>query len=265
MSEILTLRALRKSFGRTEVLRGVDLTVSEGERVAVIGPNGAGKSTLFHAVSGRLRPDAGEVWLRGQRIDGLRPHQVQRLGLARSFQVSSLFPTLSVLDHLRCAMLWQQGYRYTFWRRLSALAGVQARAQALMERLQLAHLAHRPSASLSYAEQRVLELGLALASDAPLVLLDEPTAGMSRSETRLFVDLIARETAGKTLVMIEHDMEVVFRLADRIAVMVQGEVIAFDTPARIRADQRVQQAYLGTDIAPVDRTPSEPIEAGEGA
>lgn len=265
MSNILTISALRKSFGRTEVLRGVDLAVREGERIAVIGPNGAGKSTLFHAVSGRLKPDAGEVWLREQRIDGLRPHQVQRLGLARSFQVSSLFPTLSVLDHLRCAMLWQQGHRYTFWRRLSALVGVQSRAMALMERLQLAAQAHTPAASLSYAEQRALELGLALASDAPLVLLDEPTAGMSRSETRLFVDLIARETAGRTLVMIEHDMEVVFRLADRIAVMAQGEVIAFDTPSRIRADARVQQAYLGTAIARTDDMAVARIEAGEGA
>lgn len=245
MTEMLRIRGLAKRFGRTEVLRGVDLAVRQGERVAVIGPNGAGKSTLFHVVSGRFAPDAGEVWLRGQRIDGLRPHQVHRLGLSRSFQVSSIFPTLSVLDHLRCALLWPMGYRYTFWRRLSALARLRAQAEALLERLGLSHRAQVPAARLSYAEQRALELGLALASDAPLILLDEPTAGMSRSETRHFVDLIARETAGRTLVVIEHDMEVVFRLADRIAVMAEGQVIAFDTPERIRADARVQQAYLG--------------------
>ena len=265
MNDLLTIRSLVKRFGRTEVLRGVDLAVRAGEREAVIGPNGAGKSTLFHVVSGRYAPDAGEVWLDGRRIDGLRPHQIHRLGLARSFQISSLFPTLSVLDHLRCALLWQQGWRYTFWRRLSALTGLQARAQALLDRLHLSHQGQAPAAQLSYAEQRALELGLALASDAPVILLDEPTSGMSRSETQRFIDLIARETAGKTLLMIEHDMEVVFRLADRIAVMANGEVIAFDTPDRIRADARVRQAYLGQALDAAPDAAARPALAGEGA
>ncbi len=241
----LELRGLRKAFGRTQVIRGATLALRPGERVALIGPNGAGKSTLFDLVSGRAAPDAGEVRLGGRRIDGLPPYQVRRLGLARSFQVSRLFGRLSVFDNLRCALLWPLGVGHACWRSLDGQSEVNARAEGLIARLHLAPRRDTPAAQLSYAEQRALEVGLAVAGGAPIVLLDEPTAGMSRSETQRFVALVRELTEGRTLLVVEHDMSVVFGLADRVAVLVQGEVIAFDTPEAVRADPRVREAYLG--------------------
>ena len=241
----LDIRGLGKRFGRTEVLRDLNLALCPGERVAVIGPNGAGKSTLFNLISGRDRPSAGEVWLRGQRIDGLPPYQISRLGLARSFQISNLFPRLSTVDNLRCAVLWSLGYRYSLWRRLARLRDVNERAEALLAQLRLQSRRDLLAAQLSYAEQRALEIGLTVAGGAGVILLDEPTAGMNRSETAHCVELIRTLTEGRTLLLVEHDMGVVFGLADRIAVLAQGELIAFDTPAAVRADARVQQAYLG--------------------
>ena len=245
LEAVLELRGVRKQFGATPILRGVDLQVRAGERVAIIGPNGAGKSTLFHLISGRLAPSAGEIRLHGERIDGLPPHQIYRRGLARSFQVSNLFGNLSVFENLRCAALCRLGYGYAFWRLLSRAQDANARAGQLLAQLGLEARRDELAANLSYAEQRALEIGLTLAGDCGVVLLDEPTAGMSRSETQRFVQLIRQVTAGKTLLMVEHDMSVVFELADRIAVLVHGEVIAFDTPAQVRANPRVQQAYLG--------------------
>jgi branched-chain amino acid transport system ATP-binding protein len=247
-SPILELVDLQKSFGRTEIIRGAQLAVQPGERVAIIGPNGAGKSTLFNLISGRFAPTRGEVRLRGQRIDGLAPHQINRLGLARSFQVSNLFVRLSVFENLRCAVLWSLGYRYSFWRFLADLKDANARAEAVMEQIGLAHRREALAMNLTYSEQRALEVGITIAGGAEVILLDEPTAGMSRSETARFIALIRKVTEGKTLLTVEHDMGVVFGLADRIAVLVYGEVIAFDTPERVRADARVQEAYLGTAL-----------------
>lgn len=242
---VLAVEGLSKRFGRIEVLRQVTLSIARGERVALIGPNGAGKSTLFNLLSGREAASAGRIWLEGRRIDGLRPHQISRLGLARSFQVSHLFPRLSVFDNLRCAMFWSLGLGYSCWRPLSRLRELNRRAEALLARLQLEPRRDEVAANLSYAEQRALEIGVTVAGGAELILLDEPTAGMSRSETARCIELIRDLTAGKTLLMVEHDMGVVFGLADRIAVLAQGELIAFGTPAEVRADTRVQQAYLG--------------------
>ena len=242
---VLSVEGLSKRFGRVEVLREVTLSIARGERVALIGPNGAGKSTLFNLLSGRESASAGRIWLEGRRIDGLRPHQISRLGLARSFQVSHLFPRLSVFDNLRCAMFWSQGLGYSGWRPLSRLRELNRRAEALLERLQLESRRDLAAANLSYAEQRALEIGITVAGGAPVILLDEPTAGMSRSETERCIELIRSLSAGRTLLMVEHDMGVVFGLADRIAVLAQGELIAFGTPAEIRADARVRQAYLG--------------------
>jgi branched-chain amino acid transport system ATP-binding protein len=242
---VLAVEGLSKRFGRIEVLRQVTLSIARGERVALIGPNGAGKSTLFNLLSGREAASAGRIWLEGRRIDGLRPHQISRLGLARSFQVSHLFPRLSVFDNLRCAMFWSLGLGYSCWRPLSRLRELNRRAEALLARLQLESRRDLAAANLSYAEQRALEIGVTVAGGAQVILLDEPTAGMSRSETARCIELIRELTAGKTLLMVEHDMGVVFGLADRIAVLAQGELIAFGTPAEIRADARVQQAYLG--------------------
>ena len=242
----LELRDVRKRFGKTEIIRGATLAVNAGERVAIIGPNGAGKSTLFNLVSGRFAPSSGEILLDGQRIDGMAPHRINRQGLARSFQVSNLFTRLSVFENLRCAVLWSLGYRYAFWRFLADLRDANERAEELLAMLQLERRRDVLAMNLTYAEQRALEIGLTIAGGARVVLLDEPTAGMSKSETRRFVQLIRDVTVGKTLLTVEHDMGVVFGLADRIAVLVYGEVIAFDTPEAVRADPRVQEAYLGS-------------------
>jgi len=242
----LELRDVHKRFGQTEIIRGASLQVNAGERVAIIGPNGAGKSTLFNLISGRFAPSSGEILLNGARIDGAAPHRINRQGLARSFQVSNLFTHLSVFENLRCAVLWSLGYRYAFWRFLSSLRDANERAEAVMAMLQLDRRRDVLAVNLTYAEQRALEIGLTIAGGADVLLLDEPTAGMSKSETRRFVQLIREVTAGKTLLTVEHDMGVVFGLADRIAVLVYGEVIAFDTPEAVRANPRVQEAYLGS-------------------
>ncbi|HMN21116.1 MAG TPA: ABC transporter ATP-binding protein [Ottowia sp.] len=249
MSYAVELKDLRKSFGNTEIIRGANLAVTRGERVAVIGPNGAGKSTLFNLISGRLDPSSGEVLLNGQRIDGKPPYEINRLGLARSFQITNVFPKLSVFENLRCAVLWSLGYRYTFLRFLSGLHDANERAEALLVRVGLAAKRNVLAMNLTYAEQRALEIGITIAGGADVILLDEPTAGMSTTETARFIDLIREVTEGKTLLTVEHDMGVVFGLADKIAVVVYGEVIAFDTPERVRADARVQEAYLGSPVA----------------
>ena len=245
----LELRDLRKSFGKTEIIRGVNLAVQPGERVAIIGPNGAGKSTLFNLISGRFGPTSGEVLLNGQRIDGKAPYEINRMGLSRSFQITNIFPKLSVFENLRCGVLWSMGYKYTFLRFLSNLDDANERAKQLMEMIKLDKKRDTLAVNLTYAEQRALEIGVTIAGGANVVLLDEPTAGMSKSETGRFIGLIRQVTEGRTLLTVEHDMGVVFGLADRIAVVVYGEVIAFDTPEAVRANPRVQEAYLGSVIA----------------
>ena len=245
----LELRDLRKTFGKTEIIRGVSLSVGQGERVGIIGPNGAGKSTLFNLVSGRFAPSSGQVLLNGQRIDGKKPFEINRMGLSRSFQITNIFPKLSVFENLRCSVLWSLGYKYTFLRFLSGLHDANDRAQQLMEQIRLDKKRDVLAVNLTYAEQRALEIGITIAGGANVVLLDEPTAGMSRSETTRFIQLIREVTEGRTLLTVEHDMGVVFGLADRIAVVVYGEIIAFDTPERVRANARVQEAYLGSSVA----------------
>jgi branched-chain amino acid transport system ATP-binding protein len=245
----LELKDLRKSFGRTEIIRGCSLQVQPGERVAVIGPNGAGKSTLFNLISGRFAPSGGQVLLNGHRIEGRKPFEINRLGLSRSFQITNIFPKLSVFENLRCGVLWSLGYRYTFLKFLADLQDANERAEQLMERIRLHKKRDVLAVNLTYAEQRALEVGITIGGGASVILLDEPTAGMSREETRRFIALIKEVTVGKTLLTVEHDMSVVFGLADKIAVVVYGEIIAFDTPERVRANQRVQEAYLGAPAA----------------
>ncbi|HMT57442.1 MAG TPA: ABC transporter ATP-binding protein [Ottowia sp.] len=245
----LQLKDVRKSFGKTEIIRGVSLSVQPGERVGVIGPNGAGKSTLFNLISGRFAPSSGEILLNGQRIDGLKPYEINRQGLSRSFQITNIFPKLSVFENLRCGVLWSLGYRYTFLRFLAGLDDANQRAEQLMRSIHLERKRDTLAVNLTYAEQRALEIGITIAGGADVILLDEPTAGMSRSETRHFIELIKEVTVGKTLLTVEHDMGVVFGLADKIAVVVYGEVLAFDTPEAVRANARVQEAYLGSVVA----------------
>jgi branched-chain amino acid transport system ATP-binding protein len=245
----IELKDLRKSFGKTEIIRGANLAVNQGERIAVIGPNGAGKSTLFNLISGRFEPTSGEVLLNGQRIDGKRPFEINRMGLSRSFQITNIFPKLSVFENLRCGVLWSLGYRYTFLKFLADLHDANERAEELLHMIHLDRKRDVLAINLTYAEQRALEIGITIAGGANVILLDEPTAGMSKSETRRFIELIKEVTVGKTLLTVEHDMGVVFGLADKIAVVVYGEVIAFDTPEKVRANQKVQEAYLGSHVA----------------
>jgi len=245
----LELKDLRKSFGKTEIIRGANLAVKPGERVAIIGPNGAGKSTLFNLISGRFGPSSGEIVLNGKKIADMKPYEINRMGLARSFQVSNLFTRLSVFENLRCGVLWSQGYKYSFWKFLSKLHDANARAEELMKMIKLDKKRDTLAMNLTYAEQRALEIGITIAGGANVVLLDEPTAGMSKSETKRFIELIREVTVGKTLLTVEHDMGVVFGLADRIAVLVYGELLAFDAPEAVRANPRVQEAYLGSVLA----------------
>ena len=249
MTFALELKDLRKSFGKTEIIRGVNLAVTAGERVGIIGPNGAGKSTLFNLISGRFEPSSGEVLLNGARINGKKPFEINRLGLSRSFQITNIFPKISVFENLRCGVLWSLGYKYTFLKFLADLDDANERADELMKMIKLDKKRDVLAINLTYAEQRALEIGITIAGGAGVILLDEPTAGMSRSETTRFISLIKEVTVGKTLLTVEHDMGVVFGLADRIAVVVYGEVLAFDVPEAVRANARVQEAYLGSAVA----------------
>lgn len=242
----LELRDVEKRFGRTEIIRGVTLDVRTGERHAIIGPNGAGKSTLFNLISGRFPPTRGSIRLKGEEIAGLPAFQINRRGLSRSFQVTNIFPRLSVYENLRCSVLWSLGYGYSFWRGIDRLRDANERAEQVLEQIRMTPRRDAIAGVLTYAEQRALEIGIAIASGADVILLDEPTAGMSHSETDNAVELIRSVSQGRTLLIVEHDMGVVFNLADRVSVLVYGEIIATDEPARIRENAAVQSAYLGT-------------------
>jgi len=244
-ADALVLRAVGKRYGNVAVLDDVNLRVAAGEIHALIGPNGAGKSTLFNVVSGLTPPSAGSVRLHGRDITGLSAHRVARLGLSRSFQVANVFGRLSVFDNLRCAAMRAGGLGYQWWFALDRRAGVAQRARRVMAQLGLDQRAGMPADELSYAEQRALELGMVLATDARVLLLDEPTAGMNRAETARMMELIRSTCRGRTVLVVEHDMQVVFGLSDRISVMVQGALIATGTPEDIRADEAVRRIYLG--------------------
>ena len=242
----LSLSHVSKSFGPIEIIRNVSLDIAPGERHAIIGPNGAGKSTLFNLISGAFAPTRGQIRLNGARVDGAAPQVIARAGLSRSFQVTNIFHRLSVYENIRCATLWPLGHRYVFWRALSGLRDADRRTQDILDLTSLDAQRHTPAGLLSYADQRALEIGLAIAGDARVILLDEPTAGMSAAETVRAIALIRKISEGRALIIVEHDMGVVFELAERISVLVYGEIIATGTPAQIRASRRVQEAYLGT-------------------
>ena len=244
----LELREVSKQFGRTEIIRRVSLQVPRGERHAIIGPNGAGKSTLFNLISGRFEVTSGTLLLNGADITRRKPFEINRLGLSRSFQITNLFHRLSVFENLRCSVLWSLGHRYSFWKNLNKLIDAEERAESILEQVGLKRRRDIAAGLLTYAEQRALEIGITIAGGAEVILLDEPTAGMSRAESKRAVELIRDVTQGKTLVMVEHDMSVVFDLADRISVLVYGQVIASGTPAEIRDNDAVREAYLGQPV-----------------
>jgi branched-chain amino acid transport system ATP-binding protein len=247
MTSALSLVDVRKNFGPTEIIRGLDLEILPGERHAIIGPNGAGKSTMFHLISGRIKPTSGSIALRGDDITGLEPYEINRRGLSRSFQVTNIFPKLTVFENIRCGVLWSLGYRYSFWRFVDRLKDANARATEIMNEIGLGARSETPAGILTYAEQRSLEIGITIAGGADVIMLDEPTAGMSNTETEQAVALIRKVSEGRTLVMVEHDMSVVFGLADRISVLVYGQIIATGTPQEIRANKAVREAYLGEE------------------
>ena len=245
---MLEVRDLHAYYGKSHILHGVHLSIDKGEIVSLLGRNGVGRSTTIRSIMG-LVDCAGSVRFRGEEMVGLKAYEINRLGLARSFQITNIFGRLSVFENLRCGLLWSMGYRYAFWKFLADLKDANERAEQLMAMIRLERKRDTLAMNLTYAEQRALEIGITIAGGADVILLDEPTAGISKSETARFIELIREVTVGKTLLTVEHDMGVVFGLADKIAVLVYGEVIAFDVPDAVRANARVQEAYLGSVLA----------------
>jgi len=242
---MLEVHALTKSFGGFLAVSEVSLAVSEGQIAAVIGPNGAGKSTLFNLITGHLRPTAGRVVVDGRDITGVQPHRICRLGMGRSFQRTNIFPKLTVFENVQAALLAHRGLGRNFWSRSEALC--RDESASLLASIGLADQAQAVAGTLAYGNQKQLELGIALASDPKILLLDEPTAGMSAGETHETIALLERiaKARGLTLLFTEHDMAVVFSIAQKIAVMHQGRIIADGSPAAVRADPNVRRVYLG--------------------
>ncbi len=246
-NEILVLKGLCKDFGGLQVLLDIHLKIQEGERHAIIGPNGAGKSTLFNLITGKYRPSGGKIFLKGEDITGANPFKLNRMGMARSFQITNIFRTMTVFENVRNAILSKNKIRYDIFSRLSKMDGINKQAEKVLYEISLLARKDHIAGELSYGQQRALEIGLAIATNPDLILLDEPTAGMSSEETREAVKLIQRVTEGKTLIIVEHDMEVVFSIADRISVLYYGKVLASGLPGEIRNDQKVKDAYLGQE------------------
>jgi branched-chain amino acid transport system ATP-binding protein len=248
MIGIVEIHKLNKSFGPLHIIRDLSLSIAQGERHAIIGPNGAGKSTLFNLISGLFAPSSGDIRLNGQSIAGRKPHEVNRLGLARSFQITNIFPKLSIFENARMGVMARHGYRFSLFRRASALRKVNEETDELLELVRLSLVRDKLAGDLAYSDQRALEIAMTLSTGASVLMLDEPTAGMSTEETAYVIELIRRVTADKTLLVVEHDMSVVFSLCDRISVLVYGEILATGAPDEIRSNAKVQAAYLGDAV-----------------
>ena len=244
---ILELQGIYKDFEGLEVLFGINLGVQQGERHAIIGPNGAGKSTIFNIITGKYLPSKGKVFFKGMDVTGTSPYKLNRHGLARSFQITNIFRTMTVFQNVRNAILSRNKIRYNLFSRLDRMKNIQEQTEKVLEQIGLQDRKDVLAGLLSYGQQRALEIGLTIATEPELILLDEPTAGMSSEETREAVKLIGRVTQGKTLIIVEHDMEVVFSLADRITVIYYGEILASGPPDEIRQNQKVKDAYLGEE------------------
>lgn len=242
---ILETKDLHHDFNGLKVLFGIDLQVKEGERHAIIGPNGAGKTTLFNTITGTYKPSSGDVFFKGKKITGYKPHHLARIGMGRSFQITSTFTNLTAFQNVRLAILSKRGIRFNLFRSVDRMKEVTQETERVLERIGLIKERNVPASMLSYGKSRALEISMALAIDPELVLLDEFAAGMSRDETHNAVALIRKLTEGKTVVIIEHDMDVVFSLADRITVLHYGKILASGTPDEIRVNQDVKDAYLG--------------------
>lgn len=245
--KILEMKEIYKDFEGLEVLFGINLEIREGERHSIIGPNGAGKSTLFNLITGKYLPSRGKIFFKGQDITGKNPFKLNRMGMARSFQITNIFRTMTVFENVRNAILSKNKIRYNMFLRLSKMNGIKEETERILAQIGLLERKNELAGELAHGHQRALEIGLTIATEPELILLDEPTAGMSAEETREAVKLIGRVTEEKTLVIVEHDMEVVFSLADRISVIYYGQVLASGPPEEIRNDQRVKDAYLGEE------------------
>jgi branched-chain amino acid transport system ATP-binding protein len=246
---VLSLRNLGKRFGGVVAVDGVTLDVAAGEIHALIGPNGAGKTTLINQISGSLACDSGEIYFLEKPITKLRSHDRVLAGLARSYQITSIFRRFSVLDNLALAVQARSGSSFSFWRPVAAERFLFDEARSIAQQVGLSEKSHFLGSSLAHGEQRALEVGLALATRPKLVLLDEPMAGMGPEESKRMIGLIGRMRAQVAVLLVEHDMDAVFRLADRISVMVDGRLIATGSPEKIRMNEEVRKAYLGDELA----------------
>jgi branched-chain amino acid transport system ATP-binding protein len=249
MNSLLEVRGLAKSFGALRASDGIDLDVREGETHAIIGPNGAGKTTLIAQVAGELRPDAGEVRFGGEDITSLSAPARARRGLARSFQITSIYPDFTALENVMLSVQAHAGSSFRFWRPAREETMLRAPAQAILEQVGLGARAEVQAANLAHGEQRALEIAIALAARPRLMLLDEPVAGMGAEETQRMIAFLSTLKGGKTIILVEHDMDAVFSLADRISVLVYGRIIATGAPEEIRANPEVRRAYLGEEVA----------------
>jgi branched-chain amino acid transport system ATP-binding protein len=246
---MLRLEALRKRFGGLAATDGVDLQVEQGEVHALIGPNGAGKTTLIGQICGSLPPDGGEIFFEDRRITHAPQHKRVAAGLARSYQITSIFRSFSVLDNLALAVQARSGSSFSFWKPVAKETALFEEARSIASQVGLSGRENATASTLAHGEQRALEVGLALATRPKLVLLDEPMAGMGPEESNRMIALVGRIRSSVTVLLVEHDMDAVFRLADRISVMVNGRLIATDAPGRIRANAEVRRAYLGDELA----------------
>ena len=245
MSFHLELKNVKKQFGPTEIIRGVNLNVKKGEIHSLIGPNGAGKSTLYNLISGVYGLTSGTIRFNNKNIENLPSYEIFRLGLSRSFQITNIFPKMSVFENVRCGLLWNMNYKYSILKILDNNQDLNDKTNAILEQISLSNFSKEPAGLLSYADQRALEIGITIAGGAETILLDEPTAGMSKSETERATNLIRNIAKNRTVLIVEHDMGVVFDLSDTISVLVYGEVICSDKPDNVKTNKAVKEAYLG--------------------
>ena len=245
MSYHLELKNVKKQFGPTEIIRGVNLNVKKGEIHSLIGPNGAGKSTLYNLISGVYELTSGSIKFNNKNIENLPSYEIFRLGLSRSFQITNIFPKMSVFENVRCGLLWNMNYKYSILKILDNNQDLNDKTNAILEQISLSNYSKEPAGLLSYADQRALEIGITIAGGAETILLDEPTAGMSKSETERATNLIRNIAKNRTVLIVEHDMGVVFDLSDTISVLVYGEVICSDKPENVKTNKAVKEAYLG--------------------
>ncbi|MBN2031739.1 MAG: ABC transporter ATP-binding protein [Deltaproteobacteria bacterium] len=246
-NDILQVRNVYKDFSGLKVLTGVDFKVKENEKHAVIGPNGAGKTTLFNIISGKYKPSSGSIIFKGEDISGRSPHVLTRMKVSRSFQITNVFQELNVLENVRAGVRCDHGLRYHFLKTPGSIAEVNKKTEEILTLVGLAEVKQTLARELSYGQQRALEIAVTLSTEPELILLDEPTAGMTREETGEAIKMIDKVTASKTLIIIEHDMDVVFSLADTVSVLHNGSILISGSPEQIRNDQRVKDAYLGEE------------------